>query len=109
MNGSRNTPPERAIDDTREAACERQERSVSIVSWLLVADVHDGDCGFWSLAPSGFGMLFRSGESSGPDWTVAATAPGSYLLPSCYYAQCSTQRQNRLTPRFGSSTDVARD
>jgi hypothetical protein len=31
-----------------KAACERQERSVSIV--LLVANVNDGDPGFWSFA-----------------------------------------------------------
>ena len=71
--------PERAIDDTREPACERQERSVLIVSWFLVADVHDGDCGFWSSASSGFGGLFRSDKSSGPDRTVAAAAPVSWL------------------------------
>jgi hypothetical protein len=45
--------------------------------------MHDGDCGFWSLPPSGFGGFSRSGESSGLDWTVATTDPGSYLrLPA---------------------------
>jgi hypothetical protein len=43
----------------------------------VVANMPDGDCGFWLLATSSFGGLFRSGESSGPDRTVAATAPGS--------------------------------
>jgi amidase len=37
----------------------------------------DGDCGFWSLAPSSFGRLFRSGKFSGPDRTVVAT-PSSF-------------------------------
>jgi hypothetical protein len=31
----------------------------------------DGDCGFWPLAPSSFGELFRSGKSSDSDRTVA--------------------------------------
>src|ERR1700730_5699847 len=43
---------------------------------VLVANVADGDCGFWLLAPSSFGGLFRSGKFSGADWTVAATDPG---------------------------------
>jgi hypothetical protein len=43
----------------------------------------DGDCGFWLLAPSGFGGFSRSGKSLGLDRTVAATDPGSYLrLPA---------------------------
>jgi hypothetical protein len=41
----------------------------------------DGNRGFWSLVPSSFGALFRSGKSSGPDRTVAARSwlltPGS--------------------------------
>jgi hypothetical protein len=45
---------------------------------------HDGDCGFWSLVASNFGGLFRSGKSLGPDWTVAATAPGSSMLNSTF-------------------------
>jgi len=40
---------------------------------VLVANVPDGDCGFWSLVASNFAGLFRSGESLGPDWTVAAS------------------------------------
>src|SRR6202011_3719637 len=39
----------------------------------LVANLPDGDCGFWWLAPSSFDELFRSGKSSGSDRTVAAT------------------------------------
>ena len=41
----------RALDYTREAAPERPERSVPIVSFLLVANVPAGDCVFFSLAP----------------------------------------------------------
>ncbi|MEY2606376.1 MAG: phospholipid/cholesterol/gamma-HCH transport system permease protein [Verrucomicrobiota bacterium] len=48
----------------------------------LIANMPDGDCGFWSLAPSSFGGLFRSGKSSGSDRIVAATALGSWLLAS---------------------------
>src|ERR1700730_7251767 len=43
---------------------------------ILVANVADGDCGFWLLAPSSFGGLFRSGKFSGADWPVPATDPG---------------------------------
>ena len=63
-----------AIDHRRytpDSSCSSDHR--------LVANVPDGDCGFWSLAQSSFGGLFRSGESSGPDRTVAAIAPGSGL------------------------------
>jgi hypothetical protein len=48
---------------------------------VLVANMADGDCGFWSLARAASGSLFRSGKSSGPDRTVAATVPGSCHAP----------------------------
>jgi hypothetical protein len=56
---------------------------------VLVANVHDGDRGFRLLA-GGFGGLFRSGECSGLDRTVAATG-------SCTHA---TTRSVRLNGRI---------
>jgi hypothetical protein len=55
-------------------------------SWLLTISPFCRERPRWRLrflvvGPGNFGRLFRSGESLGPDRTVAATAPGSWLPP----------------------------